>query len=427
MPANPMGRGLPTASMVLPEEHAPEVPAEAGAAFLAVLETTQGKPVVGAIASAEAAVAAPTATASTVGDSLSDPVGEQLAAPVTPAMAPTTASTVGDRLSAPVDARLVAPGTPAVAPAPASTVGDRLSAPADVQLVAPAPPTPAPAPASTVGDSLSASADAQQAVRPTEARQVPAPTPTPTPTPTPPPATRPVRPRERATQVSTKVAAAPVAVDGAPLAPTPSEPPPAQAPDVATHVARATEAADASSASSVRAFGLRHVRLAVPTEDGAIRARVTVDRATETVDVAIRGTDDVGLTASRRVSELREGLAQHGLKLGSFDASAISPDVPRASSSDVAPPSTPDVLRTSPPDVGPDLLQQDFDGSEHPTDSGSEHGPNGDAQAGPTGEGTQTTTSSTDEAPHHDEAPPRRTPNRWDDDATVGQFLDLRI
>jgi len=386
MPANPMGRGLPMASMVLPEEQAPEVSAEAGAAFLAVLETTQGKPMpVAAVAPAAGPLATGSAIAPAIappgGDNLSDAAGEQVEAPATPAIGPRVALTGGDNLSDAAGEQIaapLAPAPPAIGPRVALTGGDNLSAPTGTQL----------APAAT----------GTQLAPPAEALQVPA------------PAARPVRPRERtlrpspASSQAPQIAAAPVAVDAAPLAPTPSEPPPAQAPDVAAHVARATEAADASSASSVRAFGLRHVRLAVPSEDGAIRARMTVDRATETVDVTIRGTDDVGLTAARRVSELREGLAQHGLKLGSFDAGAVTTDVARPSA-----------------EASLDLFQQAFGGSDQPADPGSERSP----QGSPTDERTQT--ASSDEPPHHSEAPARRTPNRWDDDAPVGQLLDLRI
>jgi hypothetical protein len=429
MPANPMGRGLPMASLVLPEEHAPEVSAEAGAAFLAVLETTQGKPVaispVAPIGLAAAPASAP-AIAPFGGDKLSDVVGEQLLASASPAIAPPIAPSGGDKLSDVVGEQLAASGPPASAP----TVGDKLSDRAREQFVAPAAPVTAPAIAPLGGDKLSGPAGEQFApplvtsaastVAPTQGDTLSAPAgdqlapradtlPASAFAPAPAPA-RPPRPRERAPAASTPVVAAPVAVDAAPLAPTPSEPPPVQAPDVAAHVARATEAADASSTSSIRAFGLRHVRLAVPSEDGAIRARLTVDRASETVDVAIRGTDDVGLTAARRVSELREGLAQHGLKLGVFDASAVTTDVARASTAE----------------ANPDLLQQAFDGSEHhPADRGSDRdgGPQGDL----VGERAQTGAADSDEAPLHTEAPTRRAPNHWDDDATVGQLLDLRI
>ena len=191
-----------------------------------------------------------------------------------------------------------------------------------------------------------------------------------------------------------------------------------QAPDQAAYVARATEAADASSASSVRALGLRHVRLAVPTADGAIRARVTVDRATETVDVAIRGADDVGLSAARRVSELREGLAHHGLKLGVFDASPVTTDVAR----NPAP-----ILDPSAPEGSPGTPDgAERDASAGANDRGAGRDPHADELPHADGRAPARHLS-TDAVPLRADAAPRRAPNRWEDDAPVGQLLDRRI
>ena len=401
MPANPMGRGLPMATMVLPDEQAPEVSAEAGAEFLAVLAATQAPAVTSTV---DAAGDAGTLVG---GDTLSDPVVDHLALAGGPQPGGDTLSDPvvdhfaladgpqpgGDTLFAPVVdhlAPIVDHLAPVGGPQPG---GDTLSAPAVDQVLARRgldavpPAVVAPVEPQLGSDDVSA---------PAADRRTPGLAPQTGGQPAPAPAGErpaPVEPRRRPAAARP----APVAAALEPAAPTPQAPsaePTVDAPDVAAHVARATEAADAGSASSIRAHGLRHVRLAVPTDDGAVRARVTVDAATDSVDVAIRGTDDVGLTATQRVSELREALAHQGLELRNFDARAVGAEGPSSAE----------------PGVHSDAGQpgrQFHDGA--PADRRGDHARR------------STGNSQGDPAPE----PTRRS--RWDDDAPTGQLLDLRI
>ena len=411
MPANPMGRGLPMSTMVLPDEAAPEASPEAGAAFLAVLEAKgpAGVAARGAIAAPEAVVAPTEAPAlPIVGATPGLRGGSDRLSPPADGQGVALAGLPGgsDRLSPPADGQGVAPSVreagsdklsrPADGQAPASSVRpggpDTLSPPAGGQGVAPAPAGPAPgraptppAPAPARANTSAPTALSTEAARGAAPRLPSSPDPRPAP-----------RPRRDAPR--------PIAATQAPTldlaqAPTPTES--VESPDVATHVARATEAADASSASSVRAHGLRHVRLAIPTDDGAIRARVTVDQHDHTVDVAIRGTDDVGLSAARRVSELREGLAQHGLRLDTFDARAVGAE------------------QAADP-TGSESGDRHARGGAF-TDADGERGPS----RGPRDTGDPQDTASHDRSTRNTPSP--RAASRWDDDAPVGQLLDLRI
>ena len=72
---------------------------------------------------------------------------------------------------------------------------------------------------------------------------------------------------------------------------------------------------------SVKLNGVRGARLAVAMDDGSV-VRARLDLVDNAVDVAIRASDDVGLRADQRVSELREALAEKGIDLGEFDVQA---------------------------------------------------------------------------------------------------------
>jgi len=71
---------------------------------------------------------------------------------------------------------------------------------------------------------------------------------------------------------------------------------------------------------SVRLRGLRGARLVIPTGNGEmIKARV--DLTEEQVDVRLAAPEGSSQLAERRVSELRQALAGHGMELGDFDVS----------------------------------------------------------------------------------------------------------
>lgn len=74
---------------------------------------------------------------------------------------------------------------------------------------------------------------------------------------------------------------------------------------------------------AVRLRGVRAARISVPMDDGTtLRARVDV--RDEAVEVTLRGSQQVGLLAERRVSDLRGALADRGMLLASFDVAADS-------------------------------------------------------------------------------------------------------
>lgn len=72
---------------------------------------------------------------------------------------------------------------------------------------------------------------------------------------------------------------------------------------------------------SVKLNGIRGARVAVAMGDGSV-VRARVDLVDDSLDVALRASEEVGLRADQRVGELREALADKGIDLGEFDVSA---------------------------------------------------------------------------------------------------------
>jgi hypothetical protein len=71
----------------------------------------------------------------------------------------------------------------------------------------------------------------------------------------------------------------------------------------------------------VKLNGIRGARVAVAMGDGSV-VRARVDLVDDSLDVALRASEEVGLRADQRVGELREALADKGIDLGEFDVSA---------------------------------------------------------------------------------------------------------
>ena len=72
---------------------------------------------------------------------------------------------------------------------------------------------------------------------------------------------------------------------------------------------------------SVRLDGVRAARVTVPLDDGSV-VRARLDVSDDVVDVALRASSETGLSAEQRVGELRQALAEHGLRLGEFEVTA---------------------------------------------------------------------------------------------------------
>ena len=84
---------------------------------------------------------------------------------------------------------------------------------------------------------------------------------------------------------------------------------------------------DAQATAQVVGRGVRNARIVVPTAGQMLQAEVTVDAAGERVEVALHGSEELGLPARQRVGELRRGLASRGLTLETFATEVRSPHV----------------------------------------------------------------------------------------------------
>ena len=88
-------------------------------------------------------------------------------------------------------------------------------------------------------------------------------------------------------------------------------------------------------AGSVKINGIRGARLTVPMTDGSlVRARVNL--VDESVDIAIRASEETGLRAEQRAGELRQALAEHGIDLGEFDVESSEPEESESAEGDEA-------------------------------------------------------------------------------------------
>ena len=81
---------------------------------------------------------------------------------------------------------------------------------------------------------------------------------------------------------------------------------------------------DVQATAQVVGRGVRNARIVVPTAGQMLQAEVTVDAAGERVEVALHGSEELGLPARQRVGELRRGLASRGLTLETFSTEARS-------------------------------------------------------------------------------------------------------
>ena len=81
---------------------------------------------------------------------------------------------------------------------------------------------------------------------------------------------------------------------------------------------------DVQATAQVVGRGVRNARIVVPTAGQMLQAEVTVDAAGERVEVALHGSEELGLPARQRVGELRRGLASRGLTLEAFSTEAQS-------------------------------------------------------------------------------------------------------
>jgi hypothetical protein len=86
---------------------------------------------------------------------------------------------------------------------------------------------------------------------------------------------------------------------------------------------------------SVKVSGVRGARIAVPMDDGSM-LRGRLDLVDDSLDVAIRASEEMGLRADQRVGELREALADHGIDLGEFDVSSDADENEAAGDGDEA-------------------------------------------------------------------------------------------
>jgi small nuclear ribonucleoprotein (snRNP)-like protein len=98
-------------------------------------------------------------------------------------------------------------------------------------------------------------------------------------------------------------------------------------PQQSARIPRGLESVDMGAAEqdplegSVKVNGVRGARIAVPMDDGSmLRGRLNL--VDDSLDLALRASEEVGLRADQRVGELREALADHGIDLGEFDVSS---------------------------------------------------------------------------------------------------------
>ncbi len=106
--------------------------------------------------------------------------------------------------------------------------------------------------------------------------------------------------------------------------PTSTEAPPPRDVSPSPQVITIEAQGDAQATAQVVGRGVRNARIVVPTAGQVLQAEVTVDAAGERVEVALHGSEELGLPARQRVGELRRGLASRGLTLETFATEARS-------------------------------------------------------------------------------------------------------
>jgi len=69
--------------------------------------------------------------------------------------------------------------------------------------------------------------------------------------------------------------------------------------------------------------------------DGSL-VRARLDLVEDTVDIAIKASDETGLRAEQRAGELRQALAEHGIDLGQFDIESDAQEESQSAEGDEA-------------------------------------------------------------------------------------------